>query len=55
MLDDSLTAEERADAGRLAQETNHRRNQLIRAIDIELGQGAFSPSSKTYHTYFAKK
>lgn len=55
MLDDSLSAEDRAAAGRLAQETNHRRNLLIRAIDMELGQGELSPSSKTYHTYFEKK
>lgn len=55
IMNESLTEEERLRAAIRAQQMNNRRNQLIRAIDDELGQGDLSPTSKTYHTYFEKK
>lgn len=58
LLDMSLSAEERANEARKAQEYNARRNKLIRAIDEVLGYLDNSPSEKTYgsgkenYTYF---
>ena len=37
-----------AEAAKLAQETNARRNQLIRAIDARLGEEKISQLGKTY-------
>ena len=55
IMDESLSTEKRLQAAIRAQEMNNRRNQLIAAIDSELGQGHLSPTSKSYHTYFEKK
>ena len=52
IMDESLSTEKRLQAAIRAQEMNNRRNQLIAAIDSELGQGHLSPTSKSYHTYF---
>ena len=51
----NLSVEKRLDAAIRAQESNNKRNQLIRAIDKRLGEGNLSPDSKTYHTYFEEK
>jgi len=52
MKDPNATDKELADAFKLVQETNDRRNRLIRAIDERVGEADGSPSAKTYHTYF---
>lgn len=44
----SQDASEAIRNARLAQEMNKRRCDLIRAIDSKLGDGAISPSEKTY-------
>lgn len=55
IMDTSLSDQERLKNAIRAQELNNRRNQLIRAIDVTLGQGDISPTSKTYHSYFEGK
>jgi hypothetical protein len=55
IMNDSLTTEQRLQAAIRAQQMNDRRNQIIRAIDEQLGQSNLSPTSKSYHTYFEKK
>ena len=55
IMNESLSTEKRLQSAIRAQEMNNRRNQLIAAIDSELGQGHLSPTSKSYHTYFEKK
>jgi hypothetical protein len=55
IMDKSLSEHERLEAAIKAQQLNDRRNQLIRAIDIKLGDGENSPTVKTYHTYFDEK
>ena len=52
IMNESLSTEKRLQAAIRAQQMNDRRNQLIAAIDNELGQGHLSPTSKSYHTYF---
>lgn len=42
------TDAEIAQAGKLAQDLNARRNALIRAIDERFGEADISPTSKTY-------
>ena len=55
IMDTNLSTEERLNAAIRAQESNDKRNRLIRAIDRRLGEGNLSPDSKTYHTYFEEK
>lgn len=55
IMNESLTTEQRLNAAIRAQQMNDRRNQLIKAIDVTLGQGHLSPTSKSYHTYFENK
>jgi len=55
IMDESLSETERLAAAIRAQETNDKRNQLIRAIDLRLGEGNISPEAKSYHTYFENK
>ena len=55
IMDESLSETERLNAAIGAQETNDKRNQLIRAIDLRLGEGNISPEAKSYHTYFENK
>lgn len=54
IMNQNLSSEQRLQAAIRAQQMNDRRNQLIRAIDEQLGQGNLSPTSKSYHTYFEK-
>jgi hypothetical protein len=55
LMDKSLTEGERLQAAIRTQETNSRRNQLIRAIDELMGQGANSVTTKTYTKHFEQK
>ncbi len=55
LMDTSLSEEERLTAAIRTQETNSRRNQLIRAIDNLMGQGANSVTTKTYTKHFEQK
>lgn len=55
LMNMSLSEEERFKAAIRTQETNSRRNQLIRAIDEVLGQSANSVTSKTYTKHFEGK
>lgn len=55
IMNESLSTEDRLQAAIRAQQMNDRRNQLIKAIDVNLGQGHMSPTSKSYHTYFEGK
>lgn len=48
----SLSEEERLAAAIRTQETNSRRNQLIRAIDVLNGDAAHSVTSKSYTKHF---
>lgn len=52
LMDLTLSEEERLQAAIRTQETNSRRNELIRAIDNILGQGAYSVTSKTYTEHY---
>jgi hypothetical protein len=55
LKDPNATDKELADALRLIQATNDRRNRLIRAIDERVGEADSSPTAKTYHTYYLGK
>jgi hypothetical protein len=48
IFDESLSQEERFKASQDTHALNARRNQLIRALDVMLGYGAGSPTTKTY-------
>jgi len=52
LMDLSLSEEKRFEAAIRTQETNSRRNQLIRAIDELMGQGANSVTTKSYTERF---
>ncbi len=54
LLDKNLSAEERADEARKAQEYNAKRTNLIRTIDMTLGFTKDTNTEKTY-TYFEDK
>ena len=55
ILNTQLSEHDRLEAAIKAQQLNDRRNQLIRAIDVRLGDADISPTSKTYHTYLENK
>jgi hypothetical protein len=55
LMDKNLTDEERLQAAIRTQETNSRRNQLIRAIDKLTGGQAFSVTDKSYTKHFEGK
>lgn len=55
IMNKNLTDEERVQAAERAQQMNARRNLLIRKIDELLGFGEFSPTAKTYYTYFKRE
>jgi hypothetical protein len=55
LLDKSLSAEERADEAKKAQEYNAKRTNLIRTIDMTLGFADSTNTEKTYYTYFKDK
>ena len=48
IMDEELSDEERLKAAITAQTSNGKRNALMRAIDIRLGEGHLSPAEKTY-------
>lgn len=52
LMDKNLTEEERLDAAIRIQQTNSRRNELIRAIDQLVGQAAYSVTDKSYTKHF---
>lgn len=52
LMDTNLTEEQRLQAAIKTQETNARRNQLIRAIDAMVGQSANSVTDKTYAKHY---
>ena len=55
LMNMDLSESERLAAAIRTQETNSRRNQLIRAIDEKLGEQANSVTSKTYTKHFEGK
>lgn len=55
LMNTELTEQERLLAAIKTQETNARRNQLIKAIDTLMGQGANSVTDKTYAKHYEKK
>lgn len=55
LMDTTLTDEQRLQAAIKTQETNSRRNQLIRAIDEIVGQAGYSVTSKTYTKHYNEK
>lgn len=54
LMNPALSDEEKLKAAIKTQETNSRRNQLIRAIDELTGHGNFSVTTKTYTKRFEK-
>ncbi len=55
LMNKDLTEKERLQAAIRTQETNSRRNQLIRAIDELTGGAANSVTTKTYTKHFEGK
>lgn len=48
LMNEKLSEQERFKAALLAQQTNKRRSDLMRAIDERLGEGAFAGMAKSY-------
>jgi hypothetical protein len=55
LMQEGLTDQERLDAAIRTQETNNRRNRLIRAIDEIAGQAGESVTTKSYSVHFDEK